>query len=75
MKSLETSTFLIPFGFILLGIGQYSIMIFLFDRTLFAFWGALALRLAALIVFLYISYKAFYSSDEGNVNEKDFSQG
>ena len=74
LKSLESSTFLIPFGFILLGIGQYSIMIFLFDRTLFAFWGALALRLAALGVFLYISYKAFYSSNEGNANEKTPAQ-
>jgi hypothetical protein len=74
MKSLESSTFLIPFGFILFAIGQYSIMIFLFDRTLFAFWGALALRLAALIVFLYIAYKAFYSSNGGIMNEKDASQ-
>jgi len=63
IKNLESSTIVIPFGFILLGINQYSIMIWSFDRSIFAFWGALTLRLAALVVFLWVSYRAFHNSD------------
>ena len=64
IKNLETSTIVIPFGFILLGINQYSIMIWSIDRSLFAFWGALVLRFAALAIFLWVSYRAFYRSNK-----------
>jgi hypothetical protein len=73
---LESSTIVIPFGFILLGISQYSIIIFSVDRSLFAWWGAMVLRFASLAAFLFVSYKAFYSMDKRVVrNENDSSQG
>jgi hypothetical protein len=64
IKTLEPSTIVIPFGFILLGISQYSALIWAVDRSYFAFWGAVSVRLAALVVFLYVSYTAFRSSDK-----------
>jgi hypothetical protein len=74
-KTLESSTIVIPFGFILQGISQYSIIIFSVDRSLFAFWGAMVLRFASLAVFLFVSYKAFYSIDKRVVrNEEDSTQ-
>ena len=76
MKTLETATIVIPFGFILQGISQYSIIIFSIDKSLFAWWGAMVLRFASLAAFLFVSYKAFYSMDKRVVrNENDSSQG
>ncbi len=56
------TTLLAPFGYILLGIGQYSLIIWAIDSSYLAFFGGLGLRLAGLAVFLLVSYKAFYSS-------------
>jgi hypothetical protein len=64
IQNLEPSTIVIPLTFILLGINQYSILVWSVDKSLFAFWGALALRLAALSIFLFVSYKTFYSSNK-----------
>jgi hypothetical protein len=55
----EPSTIWIPFGFIMLGISQYSLLIWAIDRSLSAFWGALLIRLAALVIFLSVSYTTF----------------
>jgi hypothetical protein len=75
IKTLETSTIVIPFGFILQGISQYSIIVFSVDRSLFAWWSAMVLRFASLAVFLFVSYKAFYSIDKRVVrDEKDSTQ-
>jgi hypothetical protein len=75
IKTLESSTIVIPFGFILLGISQYSIIIFSVDRSLFAWWSAMVLRFASLAAFLFISYRAFYSIDKRVVrNENDSAQ-
>ena len=75
IKTLETSTIVIPFGFILMGISQYSIMIFSIDRSLFAWWGTLVLRFASFAAFLYVSCKAFYCIDKQVVSdEKETSQ-
>ena len=75
IKTLETATIVIPFGFILQGISQYSIIIFSVDRSLFAFWGAMVLRFASLAAFLFVSYRAFYKIDKRVVrNENDSSQ-
>jgi hypothetical protein len=65
IRNLEPSTIVIPLGFILFGMQQYSVLIWSVDRSYFAFWGALALRLAALVVFLFVSYQVFYSSNKG----------
>ena len=62
-KTLEPSTVVVPFGFILLGINQYSILVWSVDRGYFAFWGALVVRLAALAVFVFVAYRAFLGSD------------
>jgi len=61
----DPTTLMIPLGYILLGIGQYSLLIWDVDKSIFAFFGGLALRLAALAVFLFISYRTFYSSEKG----------
>ena len=65
VKNLEPKTIVIPIGFILLGMNQYSAIIWSVDRSYFAFWGTLVLRLTALVIFLFVSYKVFYSSTKG----------
>jgi hypothetical protein len=59
------TTLMIPLGYILLGIGQYSTLIWAVDKSALAFWTGLALRLAGLSVFLFVSYKTFYSPEKG----------
>jgi hypothetical protein len=62
----DPATLMIPLGYILLGTGQYSLLIWAVDPSIFAFFGGLALRLAGLAVFLFVSYRTFYSSKKGN---------
>lgn len=64
IRNPDPTTIWIPFGFILLGISQYSILIWVVDRSNFAFTGALLIRLAGLVVFLTVSIKTFYSSSK-----------
>lgn len=59
----DPTTIWIPFGFILLGISQYSLLIWSIDNSIFAFDGALVLRLAALTIFLLVSYLTFNYSN------------
>ncbi len=59
----DPTTIWIPFGFILLGISQYSLLIWSIDGSIFAFNGALALRLAALTIFLFVSNLTFNYSN------------
>jgi hypothetical protein len=61
----DPATLMIPLGYILLGTGQYSLLIWAVDASIFAFFGGLALRLAGLAVFLFVSYRTFYSSKKG----------
>jgi len=58
----DPATIWTPFGFILLGISQYSILIWVIDRGNFAFTGALIIRLMGLVVFLFVSIRTFYKS-------------
>ena len=58
----DPTTIIIPFGYIFLGIGQYSILIWAIDSSTLSFFGGLAARLAGLSVFLFVSYKSFYGS-------------
>jgi hypothetical protein len=67
IKFPEPSSVAMPFGFILFGVSQYSALIWAVDRSYFAFWGAISIRLAALVVFLSVSYKAFHGSKQGRV--------
>ncbi len=60
----DPTTLMSPLGFILLGFGQYSLLIWAVDESMFAFFGALALRLAGLAVFLFVAYRTFYNSEK-----------
>jgi phosphoglycerol transferase MdoB-like AlkP superfamily enzyme len=60
----EPTTLMIPLGYVLLGIGQYSLLAWAVDQSIFAFFGALALRLAGLAVFLFVSFRTFYGSEQ-----------
>ena len=53
-----------PLGYFLLGVGQYLLLTWLIDGSLFAFWSALAIRLIALAIFLTVSYLTFFSSQK-----------
>jgi len=64
MEQPDPTTLMIPLGYILLGIGQYSLLIWAVDASIFAFFSGLALRLAGLAVFLFVSYRTFYSSEK-----------
>jgi hypothetical protein len=66
VEQSDPTTLLTPFAYILLGIGQYSALIWAVDKSIFAFFGGLALRLAGLAVFLFVSFRTFYSSKRGN---------
>jgi hypothetical protein len=61
IRNPDPTTIWIPFGFILLGISQYSFLIWAIDASNFAFTGGLLIRLAGLLVFLLVSYRTFYS--------------
>jgi hypothetical protein len=60
----DLTTLMIPLGYILLGMGQYSVLIWVVDKNALAFWTGLALRLVGLAVFLFVSCRAFYRSEE-----------
>jgi hypothetical protein len=62
MQKPDPSTLLIPLGYILLGISQYSLLIWAVDGSMFAWWGALVLRWGGLAIFLFVAYLTFYRS-------------
>jgi hypothetical protein len=60
----DPKTLVAPFGYILLGIGQYSLLVWAVDASYFAFFGGLTFRLVGLAVFLFVSYRTFHSSEK-----------
>lgn len=62
MTRPDSTTLLTPLGFILLAFSQYSLIIWAVDRSMIAWWGALALRWAGLAIFLSVTYLIFYAS-------------
>jgi len=58
----DPTTIWIPLGFILLAISQYSSIFWYTDLSLAAFFGEMAVRTAGLSLFLFVSYRTFYSS-------------
>ena len=62
LATQDSKTILTPFGYMLLGIGQYSLLIWAVDNSELAFYGDLVLRWIALVLFLLIAYQAFYRS-------------
>jgi FtsH-binding integral membrane protein len=61
--SPDPKTVMAPLGYILLAFGEYSSLIWSPDSSLSALIGAYIIRLAGLVVFLSISFKAFFSWD------------
>jgi hypothetical protein len=60
IKTPELDTLWSTFGYLLLGISQYSLIIYANDNSMSAWWGALALRWAGLAVFLIIAHRSFH---------------
>jgi hypothetical protein len=71
IEQSNPTTLVAPLGYILLAIEQYSALIWVVDRSYFALFGALALRLAGLAVFLFVSYRTFYSSEKRGIDEEN----
>jgi hypothetical protein len=55
----DPKTIWAPLGYLLLAFGQCSSLIWSLDSSFSAFVGAHIIRLAGLLVFLYVSYEAF----------------
>jgi hypothetical protein len=64
LKNLDATTIWIPFGFIFLAIGQYTLFFWYIDSSFSAFVGSLVATFAGLAIFLFVSYRTFYSSDK-----------
>ena len=65
LEKPDPDTLWIPLGYFFLGISQYSLIIYAIDNSLSAWWGALIIRWAGLAMFLFVSYKSFYSIKKG----------
>lgn len=59
-------------GYVLLAFGQYSSLIWSLDSSFSAFVGAHILRIVSLLIFLFISYGTFYSTNNTNAKAKVF---
>jgi hypothetical protein len=66
MAKPDSTTLLIPLGYILLAISQYSLIIWALGNSsdLAGWWGALGLRWGGLAIFLYVAYVTFYGSQK-----------
>ena len=64
LEAQDSKTILTPFGYMLLGIGQYSLLIWAIDGATFAFYGDLVLRWIALVLFLLIACRTFFGSQK-----------
>jgi len=64
VKNPDPTTIWIPFGFIFLAISQYTLLFWYIDSSFSAFVGSLVVRFAGLAIFLFVSYRTFYSSDK-----------
>jgi hypothetical protein len=71
LEKPDPTTLMIPLGFILLTLGQFLQIIWVVDGSHLAFWAGLATRLGGLSVFLFVSYRTFYSSEKRGVNENN----
>jgi hypothetical protein len=60
LGSQDSKTILTPFGYVLLAVGQYSLLIWSVDNSQLAFYGGLLLRWIGLVLFLIIAYHTFY---------------
>ena len=65
----DSKTIWIPLGYLLLGFAQYSSLIWSLDSSFTAFVGAHILRLAGLLIFLFVACQTFYDSREAPKKE------
>jgi len=66
----DPKTIWIPLGYVLLAFGQYSSLIWSLDSSFSAFVGAHVIRLAALLIFLFVAYQAFAASQNETTSNK-----
>jgi hypothetical protein len=64
VRNPDPATIWIPFGFIFLAISQYSLLFWYIDSSFSAFVGSLVTRFVGLTIFLFVSYRTFYGSNE-----------
>jgi hypothetical protein len=64
VKNLDPTTIWVPFGFIFLAIGQYSLLFWYIDSSFSAFIGSLVVSFVGLAIFLFVAYRTFYSKDK-----------
>jgi hypothetical protein len=65
-------TIWIPFAYLLLSFSQYSSLIWSIDSSFSAYIGSYVLRLASLLIFLFVTYRTFYvSAKTGVLDEKN----
>jgi hypothetical protein len=64
LEAHDSKTILTPFGFIFLGISQYSLLLWAVNGGDLAFYGGLVLRWIGLVLFLLIAYRSFYGSQK-----------
>lgn len=74
IEAPDPETIWIPLAYILLGISQYSLLIWIIDSSIFAFFAALAIRWAGLAIFLFVSYRTFYSVKKRRSNETNCAE-
>jgi hypothetical protein len=65
----DPKTIWIPIGYLLLGFSQYSFLIWSLDSSFIAFVGAHILRIAGLLVFLFVVYQTFYGTHGASPKE------
>jgi hypothetical protein len=65
----DPKTIWIPLSYLLLGFSQYSFLIWSLDSSFSAYVGAHLLRLAGLLVFLFVVYQSFYGTREASPKE------
>jgi hypothetical protein len=67
----EPKTIVAPLGYALLAFSQYSFLIWSIDSSFSAFIGAHVIRMAGLLVFLFVSYKAMIAPRNAASEAKD----
>jgi hypothetical protein len=64
ISSFDAKTLWIPFAFLLLGVSEYSLLIWSVDGSFAAHVGGYFLRFASLFIFLFVAFRTFHVSSE-----------
>jgi hypothetical protein len=71
LEKPDPETILIPIGYLLFALSQYALIFYAIDSSMSAWWSSLAVRWAGFALFLYVTFRSFYSSKKERLNEKD----